>query len=30
VRSKELSESYQMELRVIDVDGADVVVPARH
>jgi iron complex transport system ATP-binding protein len=30
VRSKELSECYQMELRVIDVDGADVVVPARH
>ncbi len=30
VRSKELAECYQMELRVIDVDGADVVVPARH
>ena len=30
VRSKELSECYQMELRVIDVDGSDVVVPSRH
>jgi iron complex transport system ATP-binding protein len=30
VRSRELSECYEMELRVIDVDGADVVVPARH
>jgi iron complex transport system ATP-binding protein len=29
VRSQELSECYGMELRVIDVDGADVVVPTR-
>jgi len=27
IRSKELSESYEMGLRVVDVDGADVVVP---
>jgi iron complex transport system ATP-binding protein len=30
VRSRELSECYGMELRVIDVDGADVVIPVRH
>jgi iron complex transport system ATP-binding protein len=30
VRSQELSECYGMELRVIDVDGADVIVPTRH
>lgn len=28
VRSSELSRAYQMELRVLDVDGADVVVPS--
>jgi len=30
VRSRELAECYGMELRVIDVDGADVVIPVRH
>ncbi len=30
VRSRELAECYEMELRVIDVDGADVVIPVRH
>jgi iron complex transport system ATP-binding protein len=30
VRSPALSECYGMELRVIDVDGADVIVPTRH
>jgi iron complex transport system ATP-binding protein len=29
VRSRELSECYGMTLRVVDVDGADVVVPVR-
>jgi iron complex transport system ATP-binding protein len=29
VRSAELAECYKMKLRVIDVDGADVVVPVR-
>ncbi|MFI5036252.1 MAG: ABC transporter ATP-binding protein [Acidimicrobiales bacterium] len=29
IRSPQLSEAYQMELRVVDVDGTDVVVPAR-
>ncbi len=30
VRSRELEECYGMSLRVIDVDGADVVIPVRH
>jgi iron complex transport system ATP-binding protein len=30
VRSRELAECYGMDLRVIDVDGADVVIPVRH
>jgi iron complex transport system ATP-binding protein len=30
VRSHELSEHYGMNLRVIDVDGSDVIVPVRH
>jgi len=30
VRSTELSERYGMNLRVVDVDGRDVVVPVRH
>lgn len=30
VRSKELADCYGMNLRVIDVDGADVVIPVRH
>jgi len=30
VRSAELAECYGMNLRVIDVDGADVVIPVRH
>jgi iron complex transport system ATP-binding protein len=30
VRSPELSERYGMNLRVVDVDGSDVVVPVRH
>jgi len=30
VRSDELAEHYGMNLRVVDVDGADVVVPVRH
>jgi len=30
VRSDELASRYAMNLRVIDVDGADVVVPVRH
>ncbi len=30
VRSKELAECYGMKLRVVDVDGADVVIPVRH
>ena len=30
VRSRELSEHYGMNLRVIDVDGSDVIVPVRH
>jgi iron complex transport system ATP-binding protein len=30
VRSRELAECYGMGLRVIDVDGADVVIPVRH
>lgn len=29
VRSRELSDCYEMNLRVIDVDGADVVIPVR-
>ncbi len=29
VRSRELSDAYEMQLRVIDVDGADVVVPSQ-
>jgi iron complex transport system ATP-binding protein len=29
VRSRELAECYGMRLRVVDVDGADVVVPVR-
>ena len=29
VRSRELSQCYGMKLRVVDVDGADVVVPVR-
>ena len=29
VRSEELASRYAMNLRVIDVDGADVVVPVR-
>jgi iron complex transport system ATP-binding protein len=30
IRSAELAEHYGMTLRVVDVDGADVVVPVRH
>lgn len=30
VRSKELADCYGMKLRVVDVDGADVVIPVRH
>jgi iron complex transport system ATP-binding protein len=30
VRSSELAACYGMDLRVIDVDGADVVIPVRH
>lgn len=30
VRSEELSRRYGMNLRVVDVDGSDVVVPVRH
>jgi iron complex transport system ATP-binding protein len=30
VRSRQLEECYGMQLRVIDVDGADVVIPVRH
>ena len=30
IRSEELSKCYDMNLRVVDVDGADVVVPVRH
>lgn len=30
VRSPELADCYGMNLRVIDVDGADVVIPVRH
>ena len=30
IRSAELAEHYGMNLRVVDVDGADVVVPVRH
>ena len=30
VRSRELSERYGMNLRVLDVDGSDVIVPVRH
>jgi iron complex transport system ATP-binding protein len=30
VRSRELSAHYGMNLRVIDVDGSDVIVPVRH
>ena len=30
MRSHELSEHYGMNLRVIDVDGSDVIVPVRH
>jgi iron complex transport system ATP-binding protein len=30
VRSGELSEHYGMNLRVVDVDGSDVIVPVRH
>lgn len=30
IRSHELSEHYGMNLRVIDVDGGDVIVPVRH
>jgi iron complex transport system ATP-binding protein len=30
VRSQELADCYGMNLRVIDVDGADVVIPVRH
>jgi iron complex transport system ATP-binding protein len=30
IRSDELAERYGMKLRVVDVDGADVVVPVRH
>ncbi|MGB8197190.1 MAG: ABC transporter ATP-binding protein [Acidimicrobiales bacterium] len=30
IRSRELAEHYGMDLRVVDVDGADVVVPVRH
>jgi ABC-type cobalamin transport system ATPase subunit len=29
VRSDELAQCYGMTLRVVDVDGADVVVPVR-
>jgi ABC-type cobalamin transport system ATPase subunit len=29
VRSGELAQCYGMNLRVVDVDGADVVVPVR-
>jgi iron complex transport system ATP-binding protein len=30
IRSDELAQHYGMALRVVDVDGADVVVPVRH
>jgi iron complex transport system ATP-binding protein len=30
IRSEELAKCYGMDLRVVDVDGADVVVPVRH
>ena len=30
IRSAELAEHYGMNLRVVDVDGSDVVVPVRH
>jgi iron complex transport system ATP-binding protein len=30
IRSEELAKRYGMNLRVVDVDGADVVVPVRH
>jgi iron complex transport system ATP-binding protein len=30
VRSEELAACYGMKLRVVDVDGADVVIPVRH
>ncbi len=30
VRSAELAACYEMELRVVDVDGSDVVIPVRH
>jgi ABC-type cobalamin transport system ATPase subunit len=30
IRSDELAKRYGMNLRVVDVDGADVVVPVRH
>jgi ABC-type cobalamin transport system ATPase subunit len=30
IRSDELGEHYGMRLRVIDVDGSDVIVPVRH
>ena len=30
IRSREQSEHYGMNLRVIDVDGSDVIVPVRH
>ncbi len=30
IRSAELAEHYGMDLRVVDVDGSDVVVPVRH
>jgi ABC-type cobalamin transport system ATPase subunit len=29
IRSDELAQCYGMKLRVVDVDGADVVVPVR-
>jgi iron complex transport system ATP-binding protein len=30
IRSDELAKRYGMNLRVVDVDGSDVVVPVRH
>lgn len=30
VRSEELAACYEMKLRVVEVDGADVVIPVRH
>jgi hypothetical protein len=30
IRSDELARRYGMALRVVDVDGSDVVVPVRH